>query len=146
MSNREDRKDAAEKIEIQMTPMIDVTFLLLVFFLCTIKFKLLDGKLCTYLPKDAGVSVQPLQEELLRAEISMIRNDGKPLGFSLYLNRKEMNSLEELCRTLEIYARACPDLQVLCSPTQGILCNHVVQVMDECLKAGVTRISFRPAE
>ena len=34
-----------DKCEMEMTPMIDVTFLLLIFFLCTLKFKLLEGKL-----------------------------------------------------------------------------------------------------
>ena len=38
-----------------MTPMIDVTFLLLIFFMCTLKFKILEGKLGAYLPKDVGV-------------------------------------------------------------------------------------------
>ncbi len=45
-----------EKIEMDMTPMIDVTFLLLIFFMCTLKFKLLEGKLTAYLPKDVGVN------------------------------------------------------------------------------------------
>ena len=47
---------ASEEIKMEMTPMIDVTFLLLIFFLCTIKFKLLEGKLAAYLPKDVGVN------------------------------------------------------------------------------------------
>ena len=47
---------AEEKSELEMTPMIDVTFLLLIFFMCTIKFKTLEGKLAAYLPKDVGVN------------------------------------------------------------------------------------------
>ena len=47
---------ATEEVEMEMTPMIDVTFLLLIFFLCTIKFKVLEGKLAAYLPKDVGVN------------------------------------------------------------------------------------------
>ena len=45
-----------EKREMQMTPMIDVVFLLLIFFMCTLKFKTLEGKLAAYLPKDVGVN------------------------------------------------------------------------------------------
>ncbi|MEL6716433.1 MAG: biopolymer transporter ExbD, partial [Planctomycetota bacterium] len=44
-------KIADEKHELEMTPMIDVTFLLLIFFMCTLKFKVLEGKLGAYLPK-----------------------------------------------------------------------------------------------
>ena len=47
-----------EKCELEMTPMIDVTFLLLIFFMCTLKFKVLEGKLGPYLPKDVGVNPQ----------------------------------------------------------------------------------------
>ena len=47
---------ANEECELEMTPMIDVTFLLLIFFMCTIKFKTLEGKLAAYLPKDVGVN------------------------------------------------------------------------------------------
>ncbi len=36
--------------------MIDVTFLLLIFFMCTLNFRTLEGHLSAYLPKDAGVN------------------------------------------------------------------------------------------
>ena len=52
---------AQEEIEMQMTPMIDVVFLLLIFFLCTLKFKLLEGKLAAYLPKDLGGNSMPAE-------------------------------------------------------------------------------------
>ena len=47
---------ANETYEMEMTPMIDVTFLLLIFFILTLKFKVLEGKLAAYLPKDVGVN------------------------------------------------------------------------------------------
>lgn len=47
---------ASEEVTMEMTPMIDVTFLLLIFFMCTLKFKTLEGKLSAYLPKDVGVN------------------------------------------------------------------------------------------
>jgi len=47
---------AKEETSLEMTPMIDVTFLLLIFFMCTLKFKTLEGKLSAYLPKDVGVN------------------------------------------------------------------------------------------
>jgi biopolymer transport protein ExbD len=49
---------AEEEHKMEMTPMIDVTFLLLIFFMCTLKFKTLEGKLSAYLPKDVGVNQQ----------------------------------------------------------------------------------------
>jgi len=52
------KRIAADEAELEMTPMIDVTFLLLIFFMCTIKFKSLEGKLAAYLPKGQGLSTQ----------------------------------------------------------------------------------------
>ena len=54
---------------MEMTPMIDVTFLLLIFFLCTIKFKTLEGKLSAYLPEGRGREHQPRAEPKEKVEI-----------------------------------------------------------------------------
>jgi biopolymer transport protein ExbD len=45
-----------------MTPMIDVTFLLLIFFIVTLKFKILEGRLDAALPKDRGTSTSEAEE------------------------------------------------------------------------------------
>ena len=41
----------APDTKIDMTPMIDVTFLIIVFFLCTLRFKSLEGRLGANLPR-----------------------------------------------------------------------------------------------
>jgi biopolymer transport protein ExbD len=51
-----------------MTPMIDVVFLMIIFFVC-IDFKVLESKLAAYLPKDMGPSseaVEPRERLLVR--------------------------------------------------------------------------------
>ena len=58
---RVNRELAERESRLDMTPMIDVTFLLLIFFMCTLKFKTLDGKLSAYLPKDVGVNTTPAE-------------------------------------------------------------------------------------
>mgnify|MGYP003961100613 CR=1 FL=1 len=49
-------KKEFEEVKPDMTPMIDVTFLLLIFFIVTLKFKTLEGRLDSNLPKDMGTS------------------------------------------------------------------------------------------
>ena len=62
---RDRAKDLArERCELQMTPMIDVTFLLLIFFMCTLEFKTLEGKLSANLPRNVGPNHAPLIEEV----------------------------------------------------------------------------------
>ena len=48
-----------DEIKQDMTPMIYVVFQLMIFFMSTIKFKTMEGKLSAYLPKDVGVDPTP---------------------------------------------------------------------------------------
>jgi biopolymer transport protein ExbD len=51
---RKPRRSFASPIRMDLTPMIDVTFLLLIFFMLTISFTTLDHKLESRLPKHQG--------------------------------------------------------------------------------------------
>lgn len=65
--SREGRNDGEVKLEL--TPMIDVTFLILVFFLCTLSFKTLEGKLAAYLPLAEGLRTTPQRVEVESARL-----------------------------------------------------------------------------
>ena len=56
-------KMVQQNVEMDMTPMIDVVFLMIIFFIC-IDFKVLESKLPAYMPKDKGSSptVAPPQQ------------------------------------------------------------------------------------
>ena len=92
--------DAQEEVKTDMTPMIDVVFLMIIFFIC-IDFKVLESKLPAYLPKDKGSQsdvVEP-QEQLsigIRVEAAgtpiypagvkkgdLNPNSGRPFRFTL---------------------------------------------------------------
>ena len=63
-----------EEPKINLTPMIDVVFLLLIFFML-MKFKSLEKQLQSYLPKDEGMSIskpEPVQQ--LRIGIVLVPN------------------------------------------------------------------------
>lgn len=65
-------KETEARIEPEMTPMIDVIFQLFIFFMCTINFKILEGKLDTFLPKDKGLAnyaIPPAELQELRIRI-----------------------------------------------------------------------------
>lgn len=65
-----DRADeAVEAAKADTTPMIDVVFLMIVFFVC-LDFRTLEAKLCAYLPRDVGSSsrigpVEPVEQLLV---------------------------------------------------------------------------------
>ena len=58
--------EAQEEVKPDMTPMIDVVFLMIIFFIC-IDFKVLESKLAAFLPKDKGSSsdIVPPQENVM---------------------------------------------------------------------------------
>ena len=55
MKIRRSTSSGQDTIELQMTPMIDIVFQLLIFFLLSAKFIALEGQLSSYLPKDRGL-------------------------------------------------------------------------------------------
>ena len=72
MSRRERTK--FEEIKPEMTPMIDVVFLLLIFFIVTLKFKTLEGRLDAALPKDRGTMNTTIEEiEKIDIVIKVVR-------------------------------------------------------------------------
>ena len=77
------KKLAEEEYEMEMTPMIDVTFLLLIFFMCTLKFKTLEGKLSAFLPKDVGVNssqAEPIEKVEVLVRVLDEGTKMKPIG------------------------------------------------------------------
>ena len=59
------REEEGDEFTLNMTPMIDVVFLMIIFFIC-IEFKVLESKLNAFLPTDKGSQstvVEP-QEQL----------------------------------------------------------------------------------
>ena len=60
-----------------MTPMIDVVFQLLIFFLVSMKFKTLDMKIDAFLPLDAGVTVGPIPKPHPTLSARLLRRPGE---------------------------------------------------------------------
>jgi len=92
MTRRQKKK--FEEVKSDMTPMIDVTFLLLIFFIVTLKFKVLEGRLDAALPKDRGTSTSQAEEVekidilMVVAEPGELVPDKKIKGLQLYQGRR----------------------------------------------------------
>jgi biopolymer transport protein ExbD len=65
-----------EDTEMNMTPMIDIVFQLIIFFLLSLKFKQIDRRIESMLPKDRGLAPTPtFPEDFLKVKIKLFRRD-----------------------------------------------------------------------
>ncbi len=131
-----------EATEADMTPMIDVTFQLIIFFICTIKFKTLEGKLETQLPKDVGVNSSPVDILLEKVEIYINVDKSREDGFHVVLNGNKMPSLNALAARLRDTKAAQPDAKATLYPGKAVDYSMVVKVVDECIRAEMLDLTF----
>jgi len=162
-------KDAIkEEIKLEMTPMIDVTFLLLVFFLCTIRFKTLEGKLSAYLPRDGTGGSPAEQPEPIDLRLSVtapgtkVHPPGHPSAglpwdpaagsrFAFAPGTREVAwsvgphrypTLDALESRLRALAGETPQRRLEIDARPGTVYAEVVAVLDRAVAAGLRDIAF----
>ena len=66
----------SDETELNMTPMIDIVFQLIIFFMCIMKFKTLEKKIEAFLPKDRGLAKTPEKiEERVQIKVTIKQSD-----------------------------------------------------------------------
>ncbi len=160
-----------EKIEMDMTPMIDATFLLLIFFMCTLKFKVLEGKLTAYLPKDVGVNTSDAPPvEKVQVDIHVIAAGDKikprakvsdpivPYADEtgktrfVYHNRKLSYTIgtQKFTDIVEVQKRLAKikksrgedDAPAVLQPYAGCIMGDIIPILDAAVAADFTDITF----
>lgn len=99
--------DHEEKIELQMTPMIDIVFQLLVFFIMTFKIVLPEGDFNIRMPAAASTrAAQPSESPLLN--LRLVANDDGSLG-RLQLGDLSFGNQPDSFRRLHAHIRGLLD-------------------------------------
>ncbi len=83
-----------EECKLEMTPMIDVVFLLLIFFMVTMNFRVKEGKLEQRLPKNIGQNAggKPIDREMVRVRIQLIKSEPAKLK-QMVVKRKSFDQV-----------------------------------------------------
>lgn len=137
-----------------MTPMIDVTFLLLVFFIVTLSFRVLEGRLDSALPKGYGVNsgqiedVEKLVVTILVAEPGQLVADPDAKGLYAYEGRRlrylvgshEFRELAALGSFLAQWPER--DTPVSIDAKKGTLYGDVIPVVDTLLVEDFQNVAF----
>jgi biopolymer transport protein ExbD len=122
-----------ESANMQLAPMIDIVFLLLIFFIVTWQFTRSETELKVSVPT-AEEGADPSRQ---RGEIIiniMAEGDIRVEGITV--------NLEELHEKLATIARQYENQPVRIRGDGGVPYQRIVEVIDTCQKAGVWNISF----
>jgi len=132
-----------KRITLSMTAMIDVVFLLLIFFVCTANFSPLEERLPMNFSHPGSLSnvVQLTREEedFKFATIQIIASEGRILW---RINDRTCQTLEEVGAVLRELARIKPDLPILIEMDDAAAWEHFIHVYDLCRMNGLTRVQM----
>jgi biopolymer transport protein ExbD len=128
-----------EPPSLNLTPMIDVVFLLIIFFMLGTKFTEIERKLQLRIPEvaEADMLLPPPDPKVVT-----VYRDG-----TVTLDRRPVD-LEELRRALESARREFPGLSVLVRGDMETRFQRIAEVLSTCRQAQVNIVSVavRPTE
>jgi biopolymer transport protein ExbD len=127
---RKRKHKVGEKAELNMTPMIDVVFQLLIFFIVTLKQEDILARLDVNRP--APDTVPP------KVDVELLQIQVYNLGFVLQGHRV---TIEELQRQLERIGRNSPNTSVVIKCTADSPHAYLMQVLNACGKAKLTSLN-----
>ena len=117
--------------------MIDVVFLLLIFFMCTSSFRPPEGRLPTQLPREGPRAVMSDAEfDPIRLELRRTEEDVR-----VFID-------EQACATMDVLferlgdRRILADVPVLIEGQTGVPFGRMVAVLDTCYRADFHRVAF----
>ncbi len=128
---------------MKMTPMIDVIFLLLIFFVCTASFQAVEEILPTnlILPGSiaADVPLDPELEDLDEIVVKVLWHDGR---VSWQINRRDYGRLDQVRAVLAAAAQVKIDLPVILDVDPDVPLENVIDVYDLCRRIGLEKVQF----
>jgi len=126
-----------------MTPMIDVIFLLLIFFVCTASFQVVEEVLPTNLslPGSAKteVEIDPLDDDLDEITVTILQRGDQP---TWQVNGRDYDRLEQVRAVLSAAAEIKIDLPVILDVDAEVPIEYVIDAYDLCRQIGLQRIQF----
>ncbi|MCI7698045.1 MAG: ExbD/TolR family protein [Akkermansia sp.] len=126
-----------ESVGFQLAPMLDIVFLLLIFFVVTTKFILNEQDLKVKVP-----TAPKTTEETSRAIDEIIINAREDNGELIITVDREEFTREKLGAMLERMVRLNPDQPVRIRGDAQMTWQMMADVITTCTKAGISQVSF----
>jgi len=137
-------------MELKMTPLIDVVFLLLVFFVWTASFQAVEKTLPTQLSLVSGASTNPLDvpdpEQDFDDVVIRVRWMGGKVSWQINEDPQPLASAELLDVRLRSISQIKNDVPVIVDPEGEVPWEEVIRVYDMAQLAGFQKVGFAVAE
>ena len=131
-----------------MTPMIDVVFLLLIFFVCASIGQIRESSLPTPLAAGSIESVDPVESPEPLGEVWVRlsrRGSGEGVVTTATVNNQLYNDWDRLRRTLRELASVAPEIPVILDIDNGVPVGDFIDIFDTCRSAGFDNVHFATA-
>lgn len=146
VSNRRRRTGArGARIAVNFAPMIDVTFLLLIFFLVTTTFERAEGILASEFPRDAGAPsvALPLSPIVIRLHQTGSAHEDVEITIDRFESTAaDFEELAALIGRIHEEPGFDKDTPVVIVTDDDVRWDHVVACWNAALRAQCTRIAF----
>ncbi len=139
------KRKGKSPLVLNLAPMIDVTFLLLIFFSVTTTFRRAEGFLAAKLPKDAGrpVVAMPITPIIVRIEPADVGFGGYQLRVDHFVNAPATaGELVGFLREIHDQPGFSNETPVVLAATPDVAWDHVVACWNAALRANCNNISF----
>jgi biopolymer transport protein ExbD len=133
-----------EDIDVTMTPMIDVVFLLLVFFVWTASFLAVEYSLPSELSTQAGTQQVDLKDPPPDFDIEniVIRIIAVGSDVQWSINSTLVASKDELRQLIQGIAQTSTEAPIILHPDSQVSLGPVIEVYDMAKMAGFQKVSF----
>lgn len=141
------------RMQLNLTAMIDVVFLLLVYFIITVNFASDEGVLSGAIPQRTGESqAQDLPRRPIRVVLQaqgetgcLVRISGQPQVTGDFDQLAALLSESQWRPELGRRGMFKPDHPVVVAPDGPVRWQHVVNAFNAAIRAGFANVSFAPS-
>jgi biopolymer transport protein ExbD len=139
------RHDDRRQTDIAMTPMIDVVFQLLIFFICTASFQLAEELLPTSLAVAGGTSTPAPNENDTDAERILVQASRANDTTRWVVNDQPCETLAQVRDALHAAARGHRSQPVTLDVAGDVPLGDMIDVYDLCRLERIEKIQFAVA-
>lgn len=153
MARREDQPGAEGEDgfkQPQMTPMIDVVFQMLIFFMVGMQIRIPEGILNSYLPKDRGAGaptedqfdITPPEVKIRIAKNAVDSTEDNTI-IDIYFEQYRCEDIKDLEDKLVRLGQELSSIPVVIDGGPEVPFDYILGTLNACVKARFTQISFK---